>query len=89
MPAPRRGFNYPPQLRGMTRAAPGSVPTAPGYVVDHTRDRVGTGTADFEAVKALLQRWGYVPESLLEPCEIVAHAELTPAQPLPARVGVS
>ena len=60
---PRRGFNYPAQLRCMTRSAPECVPPAPGYVVDHTRARVGSGAADFEAVKALLQRWGCV-----QPC---------------------
>ena len=53
----------------MTRAEPDSTKPAPGFVVDHTRVRVGTGPADFEAVKAYLQRWGCVvstPGQLLE-----------------------
>ena len=52
----------------MTRAAPESVPPAHGYVVDHTRGKVGSGAADFEAVKALLQRWGCVRASCAQAC---------------------
>lgn len=44
----------------------------PGYVVDHTRIRLGEGEAVFEKAKAALQRWEQFRLGWVEPCAMDA-----------------
>ncbi len=44
----------------------------PGYVVDHTRIRLGEGEAVFEKAKAALQRWEQFRLGWVEPCSMDA-----------------
>jgi len=54
------GFNYPAAHVGLSRGMPPLPPLLAdsGYALDHARHRVGTGPADFERARALLERWG-------------------------------
>ncbi len=54
-------FTYP--AVGATAAEP-----PPGYVVDHTRIRLGAGRSTFTAALAALQRWEHFCLGWVEPC---------------------
>jgi uncharacterized protein (UPF0548 family) len=45
-----------------------SVTPPPGYVVDHTRIKLGTGEAAFNAAKDALKRWEQFRLGWVEPC---------------------
>jgi len=84
-PAPTaiREFLESQSKRDFTYSAVGTTATQPpsGYVVDHTRVRLGAGRSTFEAAKVALRRWehfqlGWVepssPPTPIEPGQVVA-----------------